>query len=113
MGVAHFPENFIAVDCPAAVRVFESLPEIINRAYEKGKTDSLAVNAEDARKAAIKSGLPPGGKKPSGGDNKTTLSATEMEAVKRVFGNNPTKAQLATYAKLVGAKNARTITVEG
>ena len=103
-GIADHPfGDYFAV----GTRVMESLPDIIQQAYEKGKADAVSKKADDKRREKIsESDLTPPGKKK--GDSSGVLTKDQLATAKQLGlkGN-----ALKHYAAIVG-KSTRSVSVE-
>lgn len=92
----------------AGVNVLNHLPQIVKHWYEQGKKAALDTKTEKARDKQIKDGdLTPSTKGKAGDLDGTGLSASQLEAAKRVFGPKPTKQQLTLYKNQVLASSRK------
>lgn len=88
------------------------MPEIIKNIKEEAKKEVLAGKAEKARKQSIGQNTSHSGAKNSGGKKgRLTLSKTQMETAKMLFGTD--KKKIAAYARMLGqSEGVNAITVE-
>lgn len=81
-----------------ATMQFRALPDLIKKVQDDTRKEVLSKKADDTRKDKIKSNLPPGS-----GEKSTvkapTLSPTQMETAKKLFGND--KKAISRYAKML------------
>ena len=109
---AHLDGHPLASQLAVALLSFKNLPQTIENIKKTAKEEALkmsekelAKKAEKARKKNIDASKP-AGKGKSGDDLKAvSLSADQMDTLKRIVGQNPTKTQIARYSRMAGNKS--------
>uniref|UniRef100_A0A6M3JYL0 Uncharacterized protein n=2 Tax=viral metagenome TaxID=1070528 RepID=A0A6M3JYL0_9ZZZZ len=109
---AHLDGHPLAAQLAVALLSFKNLPQTIENIKKTAKEEALkmsekelAEKAEKARKKNIDASKP-AGKGKSGDDLKAvSLSADQLDTLKRIVGQHPTKAQIARYSKMSGNKS--------
>lgn len=108
---AHLEGHPFADHLAFGLLAVKNLPETIKKIKEeaikeasKTSEKDLAKKAEEARKKNIDASKPAGSKGKGDETKAVSLTANQMETLKRISGGTPTKAQIARYAKMVGAK---------
>uniref|UniRef100_A0A6H1ZGN7 Uncharacterized protein n=1 Tax=viral metagenome TaxID=1070528 RepID=A0A6H1ZGN7_9ZZZZ len=116
---AHLEGHPFAEHLAFSLLAVKNLPETIKKIKEEAKKEALKTSEDDlkkkteeARKKKIVSSKPSTPGKPSESAKAVSLSADQMESLKRLVGSNPTKAQIARYAKMTGVKS-ETMHAEG
>lgn len=108
---AHLEGHPFADHLAFGLLAVKNLPETIKKIKEEALKEAskttekeLAEKAEKARKKNIDASKPAGSKAGSEDTKAASLSAEQMETLRRISGGTPTKAQIARYAKMIGVK---------
>ena len=109
---AHLDGHPFANHLAFGLLAIKSLPETIKQIKEKVKAEvletsekDLAEKAEKARKKNIDATKPASkGKKSPDDTQAVSLTADQLDTLKRIVGPKPTKAQIARYSKMAGNK---------
>jgi uncharacterized pyridoxamine 5'-phosphate oxidase family protein len=107
---AHLDGHPFAEHLAFGLLALKNLPETIQQVKEAAKAEALktkekdlAEKTEKARKSGIAASRPTGSGKVV--ENKSaSLSATQLDTLKRMVGGTPSKMQIERYAKMMGAK---------